>query len=249
MHIVMKSLVIVLYGLLAAHCVLKLRKLKPMPVADALGEVGRLSGLEWVFIILAGMIVVFMSLVTLAASWQTALFTWSVSATLAVLLLRTLLWRVQWGLDRIAYRDGNGRLHTCAWEDVLGGERTWMHRGKVDARVTIVHTRTFSLVVDEKRGATFLAELTSRSGELRPVRPRRGPWHGRVQDVEQYERDNWSSLGLGIALMASAAELPWMMLLGAIAVAWSILRRCLSEKEQVPHWLVRILFAGGNYWF
>lgn len=251
MELVMKGLVIALYVLLAVHSVREMRKLKPLPMPDAQGEVGKRTRLEVVLFGTMGVMVVLISLTTLLAPWPAALFCWSISFALVVLMLRALLWRIQWGVEGFIYRDGRGRLHACSWQDVMGGERTWMNRGRITVRVTILHTREFSLVVEEKQGAAFLAELEHRCGKLQPIRPRRGPWYGRIMDVEQYEVDNVSSLGLGMAMLAStlAIGLSWLALPAVFILAWSILRRCLSEKENVPRWLVRILFAGGNYWF
>lgn len=246
---VMKIGVVALYGLLAAHCVRMLRKRKPLPIADALGEVGRPTWLEIILFSAMGVIVAIMSLTTLLTPWPAALFCWSLSASLTDLMLRTLLRRVQWGADGFAYRDGRGGLHICAWQDVLGGERTWMRRGRAEVQVTFLHTREFSLTVQEKQGAAFLAEVERRCGRLQPVRPLRGPWHGRIMDMEQYEEDNATSLLFGIGLLAAGVMVPWALVLAVPSLAWSLLRRCLSGKDNVPRWLVRILFAGGNYHF
>ena len=251
MELVMKGLVMALYVLLAVHSVRELRKLKPMPMSDARGEVSKRTRLEVVLFGTMGVMVVLISLATLLTPWPAALFCWGISSALVVLMLRTLLWRVQWGVEGFIYRDGRGRLYACAWHEVLGGERTWMNHGRVSVRVAILHTQAFSLVVEEKTGASFLAELEHRCGKLQPVRPLRGPWHGRIMDVEQYEMDNVVSLGLGMGMFAAAitVEQLWMLLLAVFVLGWSVLRRCLSRKENVPRWLVRVLFAGGNYWF
>lgn len=251
MEFVMKGLVVALYMLLAIHSVRELRKLKPMPMPDARGAVGKRTRLEVVLFGAMGVMVVLISLTTLLAPLPAALFCWSISSALVVLMLRTLLWRVQWGAEGFVYRDGHGRLYACAWHEVLGGERTWMNHGRVSVRVTLLHTQAFSLVVEEKQGATFLAELERHCGKLQPIRPLRGPWHGRIMDVEQYEMDNEFSLGLGIGMLAAAIamEQPWILFFAVFVLGWSILRRILSEKTNVPRWLVRVLFAGGNYWF
>ena len=215
------------------------------------GRTGPLLGVAYVLTGSILLLVVLLCIIPLLVSWQMGLMGWLLAACFLPECAQLLLWRIRWQEEGFAWRDGWGVERRYAWQEVLGAERTTVYYGKGGrARVVIVHLPDRSLVLEERRDAAFLVELENRRGALPPLRPRRGPWQGRVKDVARYRMDNALGLGLGGAMLVMGldAKIGIFIAAAAFVLLYTLLRMVLGHHHALSDKTAWFFLGSGNSW-